>query len=77
MPLTKTYALVHVRRESKDIMAMELLDETSTPLAVKTAILRIGMDEYKALGYPNPATAKITIALIVEETKAEEKPPAT
>jgi len=72
MALTKTYVVVNVRRESKDMMVMELLDESSTPPNIKTAVFRMGVDDYQALGYPNPATTKVTIAItIVEQSKAD------
>lgn len=71
MPLTKTYIVVNVRRESKDVIVMDLQDESSTP-PIKTAAFRMGVDDYQALGYPNPATTKVTIAITVVEQATPE-----
>jgi len=72
MALTKTYVVVNVRRESKDMLVIELLDESSIAPNVKTALFRMGLDDYKALEYPNPAETKVTIAItVVEQAKTE------
>ena len=73
MALTKTYVVVNVRRESPDMLVIELIDESSKAPNVKTAVLRMGVDDYKALGYPNPAESKVTIAItVVEQPKPAE-----
>jgi len=50
--MDKVYVIVSVRSESKDIISLELLDESSQPPVIKTAFFRLSPEEYKELGEP-------------------------
>ena len=62
--MEKTYVVVTVRLESKDIISVEMLDQDSAPPTVKTVVFRMGKDEYEALGNP-PVSEKIKVVLEV------------
>jgi len=63
--LEKTYILAGGRRESKEIISLELVEETPQP-PLKTATLRIGLDDdFKALGEPTfTRKLKVTVEVI-------------
>jgi len=65
--MEKTYVIVTVRLESKEIVSIEMLDEASEPPTVKTVVFRMGKDEYEALGSP-PVGEKTKVALEVKPT---------
>jgi len=65
--LEKHYTIVGGRQESPDIVSIELLDETSKPPIVKTAVFRFGIaDDFKALGQPT-FTKKLKVTIEVVE----------
>lgn len=68
MPLEKKYVIAAARAESKDITVLEILDESSIPEKgyVKTAVLRLGTEEYEALGEP-AVRKKLKITIEVEK----------
>jgi len=68
--MDKKYVVAAVRAESKDIILMEIIDESSQGPILKTAALRLGTDEYEKLGEP---TVRKKIKVHVEMEKAEEK----
>lgn len=51
--MEKTYILVNARLESKEIVSLELLDESSQPSTVRTAVFRLAKEDYEALGKPS------------------------
>jgi len=71
MPLEKKYVIVAVRLESKELVSIELLDESSAPPTVKTAIFRLGIDDFQALGLPTVTTKGEKLKVTIEV----EKPP--
>jgi len=68
MPLEKKYLIATVRAESKEIVSLEIVDESSQPPVLKTAVLRISTEDYAKLGYPTPAKNKINVKIEVEES---------
>jgi len=69
MPLEKKYIIVGVRSESKEVVAMEILDESSVAPVIKTAVFRLGTEDYKALGRPTVnANEKLKVVLEVERS---------
>jgi len=66
LPLEKRYVVLRTSAESSEITVLELVDETSqSPNIVKTAVLRIGNDDYDALGnLPIRKKLKITIEVV-------------
>lgn len=66
MSLEKKYLIVTTRFESKEVDSIELLDESSQAPVVKTAVFRIGKDDYKQLGYP-PIGTKLNVKIEVVE----------
>jgi len=67
MPLEKVYVLATARLESKDVVSLEILDQTSQPPIVKTAVFRIGTDEYAELGKPTVGSKlKVTVSVAAE-----------
>lgn len=71
--MEKTYLVVATRAESKDIISLELLDESSVPPIIKTAVFRLGKDEFEALGAPN-VIHKIKVTLEKAQTVVEPTP---
>jgi len=66
--LEKKYKIIGGRQESPDILSLELLDESSQPPIVKTAIFRLGInDDFKALGEPT-FTKKLKVTIEVVES---------
>lgn len=63
--LEKKYLITNVRAESKEIMSLEVLDETSTPQAVKRAVFWLANDEYAKLGEPS-INRRIIVQVTVE-----------
>jgi len=66
MPLEKKYIIATVRLESKDIVSVEMLDESSQPPIVKTAVFRFGIDEFEALEKPT-VRQKVKVTIEVEK----------
>jgi len=66
LPLEKRYVVLRTSAESSEITVLELVDETSqSPNIVKTAVLRIGNDDYDTLGnLPIRKKLKITIEVV-------------
>lgn len=63
----KTYIVTGTRLESKDIAVLELLDETSSPNAVKTVVVRIAPSDYASLNsVPIGSKVKVTISVLSE-----------
>jgi hypothetical protein len=70
----KTYMVMGTRLESKDIAVVELLDENSSPNAVKTIVVRMGPSDYAASLANAPIGSKVKVALSIVEVVA---PPQT
>lgn len=66
LPLEKKYLIVAVRVESPEITLLESLDEASVPPIIKTAVFRLGREEYTALGEP-AVRKKLKATIEVEE----------
>lgn len=66
MSLEKKYVIVGARLESKDIVSLEILDESSQSPLVKTAVFRLGTDDYEKLGSP---TVRTKLSVVVDVTK--------
>lgn len=61
----KPYVVASTRLESKEIVSLELLDESSVPTAVKTCLLRISVADYENLGAPTVGSKlEVTLTLI-------------
>jgi len=66
MSLEKKYLIASVRAESKEVIVLEVVDESSEPPVIKSAVFRIGVDEYAKLGFPAPAKNKVAVKIEVE-----------
>jgi len=62
----KTYLLTGTRMQSKDVMVIELLDESSPPNALKNAVVMLDPKEYAQALANVPVPSKITMTLTVE-----------
>lgn len=67
--MEKKYLIASVRAESKDIIVMEIVDISSTPPIVKTGILRLGVDDYQALGRPTVGESGEKLKVTIEVEK--------
>lgn len=64
MSLQKTYIIISTRMESKDIVTLEALDESSKAPLLKTLIFRMGKDDYNDLGKP-PIDTKFSLSVTI------------
>jgi len=73
MALEKKYIIAAVRAESKDIVVMEIVDESSVTPTIKTAVFRLGVEEYRTLGRPTvgDVSEKLKVTLEVEKVAVE------
>ena len=72
---TKTYLVTGTRLESKDIAVLELLDEASSPNAVKTLVVRISPSDYEVSLSHAPIGSKVQVAITLIQNAPPEAPP--
>lgn len=58
----KVCIVVGVRVESKEVVSMELLDETSAPPVAETITMRLRTEKYEQLGAP-AANRKLKVTI--------------
>lgn len=69
MLLEKKYLIAAVRLESKEIVAIEIVDESSIAPLLKTAIFRLGVNDFEALGLPTVTTKGEKLKVTIEVEK--------
>ena len=72
LPYEKTYLVTGDSLESKELVVLQLLDESSTPPnLMKTAVVRMGLSDYLNLGVTLSKRVKVTITALPDETKPQ------
>lgn len=71
MTYEKTYELVAANRESDDIVVLQLLDKAgSTPNAVKSVFVRLGVNDFLETFGDAPVCSKVKVSVeVVEKAK--------